>query len=199
MNDQLNEKPYHSDKQLFNEVSIGDERAFRILYNRYYQRMYSFACKVVKSSHVAEEIIQEVFIRLWEQRELLSEVKNPDNYVFIVIRNHTFNYLRTAARENSRREKLWEALQQRVTDEATSIEAEEAEQFLKKLLTKLSPKQQMIFRMSREDGLSHQQIADKLQLSKDTVKKHVANSLKIFKIHLKNYVQFLLYSVLIIW
>lgn len=99
MNDQLNEKPYHSDKQLFNEVSIGDERAFRILYNRYYQRMYSFACKVVKSSHVAEEIIQEVFIRLWEQRELLSEVKNPDNYVFIVIRNHTFNYLRTAARE----------------------------------------------------------------------------------------------------
>ncbi len=119
MSDLLNEKSSFNDKQLFKEVSEGDERAFRIMYNRYYQRMYSFAAKVVKSPHVAEEIVQEVFIRLWEQRELLCEVKNPDNYVFIVIRNHTYNYLRAAAREQNRREKLWEALQQQVTDEGT--------------------------------------------------------------------------------
>lgn len=191
MSDLLNEKSPFNDKQLFKEVSEGNERAFRIIYNRYYQRMYSFAGKVVKSPHVAEEIVQEVFIRLWEQRELLSEVKNPDNYVFIVIRNHTYNYLRAAANEQIRREKLWEALQQRAADESTSLEAEEAEQFLEKLLAKLSPQQRKIFRMSREDGFSHQQIAEELHLSKDTVKKHVANSLKIFKAHLKNFVQLL--------
>ena len=191
MSDLLNEKSPFNDKQLFKEVSEGNERAFRIIYNRYYQRMYSFAGKVVKSPHVAEEIVQEVFIRLWEQRELLCEVKNPDNYVFIVIRNHTYNYLRAAAREQNRREKLWEALQQRAADESTSLEAEEAEQFLEKLLAKLSPQQRKIFRMSREDGFSHQQIAEELHLSKDTVKKHVANSLKIFKAHLKNFVQLL--------
>lgn len=191
MSDLLNEKSPFNEKQLFKEVSEGNERAFRIIYNRYYQRMYSFAGKVVKSPHVAEEIVQEVFIRLWEQRELLSEVKNPDNYVFIVIRNHTYNYLRAAANEQIRREKLWEALQQRAADESTSLEAEEAEQFLEKLLAKLSPQQRKIFRMSREDGFSHQQIAEELHLSKDTVKKHVANSLKIFKAHLKNFVQLL--------
>lgn len=199
MNELLKEKSSYSDKQLFKDVSVGDERAFRIIYNRFYQRMYSFACKMVKTPHVAEDIVQEVFIRLWEQRQLLAEIKNPDNYVFILIRNYTFNYLRAAANEQNRREKLWEALQQKVTNEATLLEKEEAELFLKKLLSKLSPQQRKIFRMSREDGLSHQQIADELQLSKDTVKKHVANSLKIFKFHLKNYVQFLLYSVLIFW
>lgn len=193
MSDLLNEKSPFNEKQLFKEVSEGNERAFRIIYNRYYQRMYSFAGKVVKSPHVAEEIVQEVFIRLWEQRELLSEVKNPDNYVFIVIRNHTYNYLRAAANEQIRREKLWEALQQRAADESTSLEAEEAEQFLEKLLAKLSPQQRKIFRMSREDGFSHQQIAEELHLSKDTVKKHVANSLKIFKAHLKNFVQLLFF------
>lgn len=193
MSDLLNEKSPFNDKQLFKEVSEGNERAFRIIYNRYYQRMYSFAGKVVKSPHVAEEIVQEVFIRLWEQRELLCEVKNPDNYVFIVIRNHTYNYLRAVAREQNRREKLWEALQQQVTDEGTSLEAEEAELFLEKLLAKLSPQQRKIFRMSREDGFSHQQIADELHLSRDTVKKHVANSLKIFKAHLKNFVQLLFF------
>lgn len=193
MSDLLNEKSSFNDKQLFKEVSEGDERAFRIMYNRYYQRMYSFAAKVVKSPHVAEEIVQEVFIRLWEQRELLCEVKNPDNYVFIVIRNHTYNYLRAVAREQNRREKLWEALQQQVTDEGTSLEAEEAELFLEKLLAKLSPQQRKIFRMIREDGFSHQQIADELHLSRDTVKKHVANSLKIFKAHLKNFVQLLFF------
>lgn len=180
-----------SDKQLFKEVSEGNEQAFQQLYNRYYQRIYSFAVKVVKSTHVAEEVVQEVFIRLWEQRELLSEVKSPDNYLFIVIRNHVFNHLRTAANELNRREQLWEAFQQRVADEATTLEAQEAEQFLDLLLAKLSPQQRIIFRMSREEGFSHQQIADELHLSKNTVKKHIANSLKIFKTHLRNYIQLL--------
>ncbi|HHT33774.1 MAG TPA: RNA polymerase sigma-70 factor [Bacteroidales bacterium] len=175
------------------EVSEGDERAFQHIFTRYYPRMISFAGMMVKSPYAAEEIVQEVFIRLWEQREVLAEVKSPENFVFIVIRNHTFNYLRAAANEQNRREQLWEALQQRAADETITLEMQEADQFFEKILAKLSPQQQKIFRMSREEGFSHQQIADELQLSKDTVKKHIANSLKVFKSYLKYFRQVVLF------
>lgn len=193
MKHHLNEISFLSDKQLFKEVSEGDERAFQHLFTRYYPRMISFAGMMVKSPYAAEEIVQEVFIRLWEQREVLAEVKSPENFVFIVIRNHTFNYLRAAANEQNRREQLWEALQQRAADETITLEMQEADQFFEKILAKLSPQQQKIFRMSREEGFSHQQIADELHLSKDTVKKHIANSLKVFKSYLKYFRQMVLF------
>lgn len=185
MNHYVKEESPFTDKQLFKEVSEGNERAFQLIFERYYQRLFSFADKVVKSPHVAEEMVQEVFIRLWEQRERLAGIKNPENYCFIVIRNQVFNYLRAAAHEQSRREQLWEALQQRAAEADSSLEAEEAEQFFEKILAKLSPQQQKVFRLSRVEGYSHQQIADELNLSRLTVKKHVADSLKIFKGYLK--------------
>jgi RNA polymerase sigma-70 factor (family 1) len=181
----MNRDSLYFDKQAFKKISEGDERAFQLIYKRYSRRMLSFAGKVVKSPHVAEEIVQEVFIRLWEQREVLAEVKNPENYIFIVIRNKSFNYLRAAANEQSRREQLWEALEQRASDFYTTLEAQESEQLFEKILAKLSPQQRKIFRMSREEGFSHQQIADELLLSKKTIKKHVADALKIFKAYYK--------------
>lgn len=192
MKHKMKEETSFTDKQLFKEISEGNERAFQLIFKRYYQRMFSFAGTVVKSPHVAEEIVQEVFIRLWEQREVLAEVKNPENYFFIVIRNHAFNYLRAAANEQNRREQLWEALEQRAVDASSSLEAQEAEQFFEKILAQLSPQQRKIFRMSREEGFSHQQIADELHLSKHTVKKHVADSLKILKAYLKYFGQLIL-------
>lgn len=188
----MKEASSFTDKQLFKEISEGNERAFQLFFKRYYPRMFSFAGKVVKSPHVAEEIVQEVFIRLWEQREVLAEIKNPENYLFIVLRNHAFNNLRAAANEQNRREQLWEALEQRAAEASTSLEAKEAEQFFEKILLQLSPQQRKIFRMSREEGYSHQQIADELHLSKHTVKKHVADSLKIFKTYLKYFGQLFL-------
>lgn len=185
----LKEGSSFTDKQLFKEVSEGNEQAFQLVFKRYYQRMFSFAGTVVKSPHLAEEIVQEVFIRLWEQRERLAGIKNPENYFFIVIRNRAYNYLRAAANEQSRREQLWEAMQQRAAEPDSSLEAEEADRFFEKIMAKLSPQQQKVFRMSRVEGYSHQQIADELKLSKLTVKKHVADSLKVFKGYLKYFGQ----------
>lgn len=174
-----------SEKQLFREISRGSEYAFQLIFRRYYQRMLSFVSSVVKSPYAAEEIVQEVFIRLWENRCMLGEIKNSKNYFFIMVRNHTFNYLRAATREQIRREQLWEDLEKRASGIHSILEEQEADQLLKKIIAKLSPQQQKIFRLSREQGLSHQEIASELHLSKNTVKKHVAESLKIFKLYFK--------------
>ncbi len=181
----MREETLFSEKQLFEKINEESEWAFQVLFKRYYPRMLSFVGKVVKSPYVAEEIVQEVFIRLWENRYMLNEVKNPKDYLFIMVRNHALNYLRAAAREQSRREQLWEDLEKRAANIHATLEEQEAGQWLEKIVAKLSPQQQKVFRLSREQGLSHQEIANELHLSKNTVKKHVAESLKTFKLYLK--------------
>jgi len=193
MQHHLNEISSFTDKQLFEAVCEGNERAFQHIFTRFYPRMISFAGMMVKSRDAAEEIVQEVFIRLWEQRELLSEVKSPENYLFIVIRNQALNHLRAAAKEQNRREQLWEALQQRVADDSTTLEMLEADQFFEQIVARLTPQQQLVFRMSRTEGYSHQQIADQLHLSKETVKKHIANSLTQLRSYLKHFRQVMLF------
>ena len=142
---------------------------------------------MVHSSHAAEEIVQEVFIRLWEHREMLTEVKSPADFIFILVRNYTLNYLRSMLKEEEGRERLWAALEQRASQAHadTPLETKETAQLLQKIVAKLTDQQRRVFRMSREEGLSHQEIASELHISKNTVKKHVADSIKMVKVHLK--------------
>jgi RNA polymerase sigma-70 factor (family 1) len=188
----INKKSMLSDRHLFERISEGEEQAFHLFFRRYHQRMVTFTGKVVKLPHVAEEIVQEVFIRIWENRGTLADIRNPEDYLFILIRNHALNHLCAAAIEERRREQLWEALEQQAADMTSALEIKEAEAFFAKILAKLTPQQQLIFRMNREEGLSHLQIAEKLNLSRHTVKKHVANSMKIFKANLKYFGQLFL-------
>ena len=174
-----------TDKILFEKISEGNEQAFRFIFESYHQRMLLFARKLVQCPYAAEEIVQEVFIRLWENRFMLRDVKNPADYIFIVVRNHTLNYLRSMLKEYEYREHLWNALEIRAVNADELLEAEETEQLLQKILAKLSSRQQEIFRMSRDLGLSHKEIADELQISPSTVKKHVADSIKIIKTYAK--------------
>jgi len=175
-----------SEKVLFEKISQGNEQAFRLVFERYYRRMFIFARQLVQCPYAAEEVVQEVFIRLWENRDMLVEVRNPADYIFIVVRNHTLNYLRSMLKRQGGREHIWAALEQRAAGADAHLEAEEAAHLVQKIWAKLSLQQQKIFRMSRDQGLSHQEIADELHIARNTVKKHVADSLKVFKTYLKH-------------
>ncbi len=182
-----------SEKHLFKKVSEGNELAFQLLFEQYYQRMLSFVYSLVKSSFAAEEIVQEAFIRLWENRDLLADVRKPDDYIFIIVRNHALNYLRQLAKEQKQRVQLWECVKQQAVYTAEPFEEQEAEQLWQKILAKLSPQKQKIFRLSRDMGLTQQEIATQLKLSKNTIKNQIVDSLKVVKEHLKHsYLLFLL-------
>ena len=173
--------------RLFIEISQGSESAFREAFQRYCPRMLHFAAKMLKSDFAAEEAVQEVFIRLWKHREVLSEIKNPNDYMFILIRNQVMNDLRSISREQKRREQLWEDMEQRAvpSSPSLSIEVRETEELLKNIMNQLTPQQRKIFHLSRGQGLSHQEIGDQLHISPLTAKKHIADSLKIIKSNLK--------------
>lgn len=159
---------------LIRRIKEGDKTAFSQLYRSYYPRIYSFLYTLLKDSPLAEEITQDVFVRLWINREKLDETASPDPYFFSIAKNTVLNLYKKKQVE----ERYLESLQVH-TEERT-----EQELYYKELLhliddtvDKMPTQQQRIFRLSRDEGLLNAEIAEKLQLSKRTVEKHISNAL----------------------
>ena len=175
-----------SDKQLFLAISKGNEEAFRLFFDRYHQKMWSFVLTLVHSPHIAEEIVQETFIKLWECRNLLADVIKPDDFLFIMMRNHLFNTLRNLTREEKQKMQLLKQL--RIADTYLDhywMEVQEATQILEQIVARLPAQQQKVIHLSRELGLSHQEIADQLSISKHTVNEYLVAALKTCRKQLK--------------
>ena len=174
------------DKQLFLAINENCEDAFHIVFERYRQPMWSFAMTVVKVPEIAEDVVQESFIKLWEVRETLANVDKPKDFIFILVRNRALDALRRMAHQEKEREKLWQHLKAQCPNySGYYLEAEQAEDILKGIIEKLPAQQQKAFKMSRDLNLSHQDIADELKISKNTVKKHISIALKTCREQLK--------------
>jgi len=183
----LKQKNLIPDEQLFLAISEDSEMAFQHIFERYYQPMWSFVMTLVKSSHIAEDIVQESFIKLWGCRNILAEVKKPSDFIFILVRNHALDIIRKLAREQKekRKEQLWEDLKQQSIHSDYWLEMKQATEILKQIIDQLPAQQQKIMHLSRELGLSHQDIADQLKISKNTVKNHLVVALKTCREQLK--------------
>src|SRR5690606_4813242 len=93
--------------RLVKGLKAGNPRAFREIFMLFEKRLYFFVFSITKSEYIAEEIIQEVFIRVWAQRATLDLNRSFDSYIFTITRNLTYNYLRDASRRQSIRDELW--------------------------------------------------------------------------------------------
>jgi len=180
-----NTKNLISDQHLFLAMSEGNEQAFRLIFERYYQRMWSFVMKLVKSQQIAEDVVQESFIKLWECRNLLTDVKKPDDFIFILVRNKALNTLRKLINEEKEKKQLWERLKQQSIHCDYWLEAEQAAHILEQIITQLPAQQQKVIHLSRELGFSHKEIANQMNLSKNTVKNHLVSALKTCREQLK--------------
>ena len=174
-----------SDQQIFLAISEGSEAAFRMFFERYRQRMWTFVMTIIKSPHIAEDIVQESFIKLWECRNMLADVEKPNVFIFVLVKNRAFDALRKLVHEEEVREQVWEQIKQQSAYSDYWLEAEQAEQILGQIIARLPAQQQKILHLSRELGLSHQEIANQLKISKNTVKNHIVAALKTCREQLK--------------
>jgi len=165
-------------KILLVRVSDGDVIAFRALFDAYNKRLYAAALKITKSSYGAEEIVQEVFAGLWEHRTRLQEVENPSAYIFTVAYNRTFRYLKKVSKSKDLKEALRHRLKEARNDTEESMDMKETNRLINETIGQLPPRRQLIFKLSREEGLSHKEIAEQLNISPLTVKKQVVIALR---------------------
>lgn len=162
-------------------------KAFDIIYKKYSRRLYGFVFRYVKQEVDTEEIVQEVFIKIWKSREKIDVYSSFESFLFTIAHNATVNLLKKRATEQKYVEHV-KSLQRidetyELTDE---IHYKELRQKLQRLLKELSPRQKEIFQLSREKGLSNKEIAEELGISVQTVKNHLVTTLTFLKSKLDN-------------
>ncbi len=176
-----------SDNKLVDKLRKGDRVAFYNIYERYCKRLYGFVFRYIKVEVDAEEIVQEVFIKIWESRNKIDAHASFESFLFTIAYNSTISLLRKRANEQKYLEHLKSILQiQKAPDLIDEIQFNELNEKVKTLLNELTPRQKEIFQLSRVDGLTHNEIAQKLNISLNTVKKHMANALSFLKSRIDN-------------
>ena len=179
-----------NDKEVLLGLKAGDKEAFEHLYRQYYQKVYNFACLYNTSSVEVEEIVQEVFVKLWESRDFIDADKNFEGYLFIITRNFIFNSSRRFFNEAFYQVTVLEAMDESYNIEE-ELEASDLQNHLKALMDMLPPRQREVFLLSRTEHLTYKEIAARLQISEKTVEHHISDALKFLKKNLLIYSMFL--------
>lgn len=176
-----------AEKILLQKIAEGDELAFRHVFDLYKNKVYSFVIKFVHSKADAEEIVQDTFFTIWQKKEMLPNIEHPRNYIYTVVRNKTYDYLNQAAKNQKILSQIWANMQtdSNPVEELTNFK--DSELLIKTGLSNLSLQKQQIFRMSRIDGLSHEEIAHAVGLSKSRVKNIIVDVLKYLRHYLSKH------------
>lgn len=163
-------------------LALGDDAAFEELFYHYQKKLFNYINKIVKCDEVSEELVLDIFLKIWNAKEMILEVKNVDAFLYRMAVNKALDFLKAAAREKKLRDLLVVQMNLVTTEAADDVYIyKEYEQQLRLTIQQLPPQQQLIFNLSREGGLSHQQISDKLNISKHTVKNHLVTVIKRLK------------------
>jgi len=171
---------------LFCRLADGDEEAFRQLFHYYNKLLYPFVVKLTRSPLAAEEVLQEVFLKIWAHRKKLTQVDNPKAYIIRIVSNESMDFLHAQAKQ----ERLAKEMLRNAADEAPSPEQSyfqrETEQRLQQAVEQLPLACRQIYRMSREQYKRIPEIASELNLSPSTVKNQLVKALKTIRLHLGN-------------
>jgi RNA polymerase sigma-70 factor (ECF subfamily) len=178
------------DKELYLRLKEGDERAFKALFQKYYSSMCHFARQFLNDSEMAEETVQDMFVRIWEKRSSLNIETSVKHYFFRSVRNHCLNQIQHQKIRQQYASRMKETAYQEIDPDQNYIEVDLMER-IEKSIDSLPAKRQEIFRLSREQGLKYKEIAEKLNISIKTVEaqmglalKHLRDELKEFSNHL---------------
>lgn len=173
-------------EKLLNEVcsTTNSYESFEKLYTKYYQSALIFLVSIIKNREEAENMVQDVFLKIWMKREKLVLDSSLQAYVFTSLRNIAFDYLKKCAKDEKLKTMFLDDMKSFEENEAYATES--VAKVVDKAINKLTEKRKMIIKLNIEDGKSYQEIAQIMQISKNTVK----NQLIKAKQHLRNYIEY---------
>ncbi len=186
-----------NERELLTKVAGGDERAFKELFNGYYNTLGEYVFNLTESLLVTQEIVQDTFIKVWLKREELTAINNFSYYIFILCRNRAYNELRKKATERNLLKKLDVHLQQQETDHNQDVSPEIYREMINAAVDKLPPQAQKVYLMSRDERLKYEEIARKLNISAETVKKHIQYANKFITDEVKTHMNIAVITVLL--
>ncbi|WP_127129595.1 RNA polymerase sigma factor [Pseudoflavitalea rhizosphaerae] len=153
------------------QVASGDEQAFRTLTHQYSGLVFKFICQHLENRPLAEELVQDIFVKLWLTRETLAQIESFRSFLLIICRNHAFNALKKMVREKNRE---WEWSHDSLQEADEEIyQQEHLLLLIDEAVEMLPPQQQKAWILCRRNGLKYDQAADEMKISKDAIKKYL--------------------------
>lgn len=162
-------------------LSHGDESAFLQLYNKYWNRIYLLALTYLKSTELAQDIVQDVFLKVWDQRESFRTVQQPGSFIYIMGRNAVINAFRKKVSNDRVVEEPADYIPDNFLLPNQILDLKQLRERLDAAINHLPPQQHLIIKLSREEGLTHKEIAERLGIEKSTVKNHVIRALNTLR------------------
>lgn len=176
---------HHNEKELLQQLSEGDEVAFQSIFSSYYDRLFHYVSGFTKSKQVTEELVMDVFLKIWLGRALLPKIIHFDSFLFRVAHNKSIDFLRAVARDPLFKELLWEQIEFANNDNTDSkLIVHEYEKKLREAIGLLSPQRKKVYQLSRDEDMNHDQIAAQLNLSKYTVNNHIVEAQRFIRNYL---------------
>ncbi len=172
----------YKDSDLVELIAKGDHVAFTKLFDRYRDALYSLAWSLTRSFDVADDILQEVFLKIWLKRTELKEIENFHGYLVIVTRRVILNELRRLGRIKLREDSFKENAPLTSFDDLVDrLQEKQYTQILQKGLQQLSEQQAMVFHLIKQQGYSREEASKELNLSQETVKKHLERAMRTIR------------------
>ena len=166
-----NELPYN-EKELLSLIVCNDEKAFHAIYQFYFGKVYAMALSYLPNALMAQDMVQEVFARIWQNRAGLNDIKNFESWLIVITRNLLINELRKIYPPG------YDPQQITTTDLQETLNYRELERLLAAAVDRLSVRQKQVYRLSKIEGYSHRQIAGQLGISVDVSREHLSKALQ---------------------
>ncbi|RZK26511.1 MAG: RNA polymerase sigma-70 factor [Flavobacterium sp.] len=183
-----------SDAEVISLMSEGNSVAYTELYNRYYYLAFVFAFKKLRDEETAKDIVQELFVNIWEKRAGITRVNNFASYVFTAVRNRVFDII---SHENVKSKYIESIVAHSITFENTKtdhlIREKQFREYIEQSIKQLPKKMREIFELSRKSDLTYSEIAEKLSISESTVNNQITNALNRLRTKLNSFFTFLLF------
>lgn len=170
------------DKQYVAAIKNGDKEAFAEVYEHYWKKLLALSFRHTKDKEMAEEIVQDVFVSLWQRRNDL-EIEHLSSYLATAVKFSTFKRLHHARRQEMIRNAVLPKADQQLDEQA--IDARFLQEYVDGIVEKLPDRCRLVFQLSRKDQKSHQEIAEELQISEKAVEANITRALKVLRINLR--------------
>jgi RNA polymerase sigma-19 factor, ECF subfamily len=180
-----------SDEVLIRLLKIDDEKAFKEIYNRHWSQLYKTAYNKLHLHEIAEETVQNIFVKLWEKRTV-STIQRLENYLQTAVKYQVINYYRSLLAKEKYLQNVKDESLETSNTSTTKLLLNELAVIIDKALHELPEKTQLIFKLSRNENYSVKEISESLDLSEKAVEYHITKSLKQLRVYLKEIISILI-------
>lgn len=173
--------PFPNEQSVLIKIAAGDHQAFREVYDFYYQSIYKYALHLLKSESLAEEIIQETFLKIWINRIRLPEILNLESYLVTIARNRSLDILRQSALRYRKDQTLKNTFEFSTNETEEQIILKDTRLILSEAIAQLPPQQKQVYDLCKQQGLKYDEVAKIMNLSPLTVQSYMKIALRAIR------------------